>query len=70
MTTSLTKNDEFLQTGLWVLTSNQPTKVFNLDDTLNKGVDKNLYNFNLLFLLNGKDNFTNYDKKDPPQKME
>ena len=67
MTTSLTKNDEFLQTGLWVLTSNQPKKVFNLDDTLNKGVDKNLRNFNLLFLLNGKDNFTNYDKTDPPQ---
>ena len=62
MTTSLTKNDEFLQTGLWVL----PTKVFNLDDTLNKGADKNLYNFNLLFLLNGKDNFTSYDKTDPP----
>ena len=43
MTTSLTKNDEFLQPGLWILTSNKPTKVFSLTDTLNKGVDRNLY---------------------------
>ena len=65
MTTSLTKNDEFLQTGLWILTSNKPTKVFSLTDTLKKGVDRNYLYVTFCFLLKGEDNYTYYDKKDP-----